>query len=327
VTAEEIEDPADLDLSLTVNGTQRQSSNTKALIFDIPKLIAYASAGYRLYPGRRHHDRNAGRGRARGRWRRRDEPRDGTRNDDGEGRVLAQAGGRLAMTVIERAVASVLEFKLDRAVGGSGVAAVDVILVRLKDADGAHGLGFSYVLGGGGALCFAATEGQLARYIRGHAAAPRRAAWKTITRGFNRTGLGPNLIALAAIDMAMWDIHAHRQGVPLGVAMGGARRDVAVYGSAGFNSVQSEGDAAEAAAAYVARGLRAVKPRVAGVPKDERVVKAVRQAVGDDVTLMADANEKCVSSPQTAFWASPGTTVSFSWKSRFHGRRSARTHS
>ena len=51
VTADEISDPAKLDLSLQVNGVQRQSSNTSALIFSIPKLISYASAGYRLFPG------------------------------------------------------------------------------------------------------------------------------------------------------------------------------------------------------------------------------------------------------------------------------------
>lgn len=51
VTADEVIDPANLDLSLEVNGVKRQSSNTKALIFNIPKLISYASAGYRLYPG------------------------------------------------------------------------------------------------------------------------------------------------------------------------------------------------------------------------------------------------------------------------------------
>jgi 2-keto-4-pentenoate hydratase/2-oxohepta-3-ene-1,7-dioic acid hydratase in catechol pathway len=51
VTADEIVDPANLDLSLEVNGIKRQSSNTKALIFSIPKLISYASAAYRLYPG------------------------------------------------------------------------------------------------------------------------------------------------------------------------------------------------------------------------------------------------------------------------------------
>jgi 2,4-didehydro-3-deoxy-L-rhamnonate hydrolase len=51
VTADEIKEPGNLNLSLEVNGVQRQSSNTSALIFDIPRLIAYASAGYRLYPG------------------------------------------------------------------------------------------------------------------------------------------------------------------------------------------------------------------------------------------------------------------------------------
>jgi 2-keto-4-pentenoate hydratase/2-oxohepta-3-ene-1,7-dioic acid hydratase in catechol pathway len=51
VTADEMPDPGALDLALEVNGLSRQASNTAALIFDIPKLIAYASSGYRLYPG------------------------------------------------------------------------------------------------------------------------------------------------------------------------------------------------------------------------------------------------------------------------------------
>jgi L-alanine-DL-glutamate epimerase-like enolase superfamily enzyme len=197
------------------------------------------------------------------------------------------------MATIERATAHLIEYKLERSVGGSGVAAVDVILVRLENSDGLQGLGFSYVLGGGGSLCFAATQNQLSRYVRSQAVPPPRAMWKTISRGFNRTGLGPNLIGLAAIDVAMWDLHARRQNVPLGVAMGGEPRDVPVYGSGGFNTVQSEAEAADVAQAYLARGFRAVKPRVAGTPKDERVIKTVQQAVGDDVTLMLDANEKC----------------------------------
>ncbi len=51
VTADEVQDPANLDLSIEVNGERRQASNTSALIFNIPKLISYASHGYRLYPG------------------------------------------------------------------------------------------------------------------------------------------------------------------------------------------------------------------------------------------------------------------------------------
>jgi 2-keto-4-pentenoate hydratase/2-oxohepta-3-ene-1,7-dioic acid hydratase in catechol pathway len=51
VTADEISDPANMSMSLAVNGTLRQNASTSALIFDVPRLIAYASAAYRLYPG------------------------------------------------------------------------------------------------------------------------------------------------------------------------------------------------------------------------------------------------------------------------------------
>jgi 2-keto-4-pentenoate hydratase/2-oxohepta-3-ene-1,7-dioic acid hydratase in catechol pathway len=51
VTADEIPDPDSLDLELTLNGELRQRSNTRHLIFDVAKLIAYASAAYTLYPG------------------------------------------------------------------------------------------------------------------------------------------------------------------------------------------------------------------------------------------------------------------------------------
>jgi 2-keto-4-pentenoate hydratase/2-oxohepta-3-ene-1,7-dioic acid hydratase in catechol pathway len=51
VTEDEIADPGHLDFLLTVNDELRQKSNTSLLIFDIPKLIAYASKAYTLYPG------------------------------------------------------------------------------------------------------------------------------------------------------------------------------------------------------------------------------------------------------------------------------------
>ena len=51
VTANEIESPHNLDLSLSVNGELRQTSNTSNLIFKIPQLIAYISSGITLLPG------------------------------------------------------------------------------------------------------------------------------------------------------------------------------------------------------------------------------------------------------------------------------------
>ncbi len=52
VTADEIEDPANLPFELTVSGSEpKQKSNTAQLIYDIPKLIEFASSFYTLYPG------------------------------------------------------------------------------------------------------------------------------------------------------------------------------------------------------------------------------------------------------------------------------------
>jgi 2-keto-4-pentenoate hydratase/2-oxohepta-3-ene-1,7-dioic acid hydratase in catechol pathway len=51
VTADEIEDPHNLDISLTINGERLQHSNTKELIFRIPDLIAFLSSVFTLEPG------------------------------------------------------------------------------------------------------------------------------------------------------------------------------------------------------------------------------------------------------------------------------------
>lgn len=51
VTADEIGDPGNLDFEIKVNGETRQKSNTSLLIWNVQKLIAYASKAYTLYPG------------------------------------------------------------------------------------------------------------------------------------------------------------------------------------------------------------------------------------------------------------------------------------
>jgi 2-keto-4-pentenoate hydratase/2-oxohepta-3-ene-1,7-dioic acid hydratase in catechol pathway len=51
VTADEVPDPGALDLRISVNGEQRQSSNTRYLILGVAQLIEYASTFYTLNPG------------------------------------------------------------------------------------------------------------------------------------------------------------------------------------------------------------------------------------------------------------------------------------
>ena len=51
VTADEIPDPSNLDLSITVNGDLRQKANTRDMILGVPELIEFASSFYTLFPG------------------------------------------------------------------------------------------------------------------------------------------------------------------------------------------------------------------------------------------------------------------------------------
>jgi 2-keto-4-pentenoate hydratase/2-oxohepta-3-ene-1,7-dioic acid hydratase in catechol pathway len=51
VSADEIPDPGNLNLKISVNGEQRQNSNTKYMILGVPQLIEFASAFYTLNPG------------------------------------------------------------------------------------------------------------------------------------------------------------------------------------------------------------------------------------------------------------------------------------
>lgn len=196
------------------------------------------------------------------------------------------------MPRVVEATSELWRYRLPKPVGGSGVASVDLLAVTLTAADGQTGLGFSYVLGGRDALPIDAARDLLARFVRDAPLEHPIAAWRRIAASFNRTGAGPYGTALAAIDVAAWDLYAKRLGVPLGVAMGGSARAVPVYGSGGFYANQDPAEAAGVVREHRARGMRAVKPRVAGTTADDALLAAVADAA-DGLPIMVDANEKC----------------------------------
>jgi L-alanine-DL-glutamate epimerase-like enolase superfamily enzyme len=191
---------------------------------------------------------------------------------------------------------SLLRFRLERPVGGTGVASVDVILAEVQLDGGTQGLGFSYVVAGSSAASFAAAKA-MAALLEGSELHHPEATWRQLAATFNRTRRGPNFVGLAAIDVALWDAYAKSLGLPMGVAMGGSggknAREVPLYASGGFNTLQSPQEAAESAARQSALGYRGVKPRVSGRRSDTAVMEAVRKAIPDSVEMMVDANEKC----------------------------------
>ena len=105
---------------------------------------------------------------------------------------------------------------------------------------------------------------------------------------------GISAIGLAPLDMALWDLRGKAAGLQVSRLIGGRVESLPAYSSGGLR-LSASIDALQAeAAAVVARGFRALKMSL-GKPdpaEDAARVRAVRDAVGPEVRLMADANQQ-----------------------------------
>ncbi len=201
----------------------------------------------------------------------------------------------IARLKVVRAQADLWRYKLDKPVGGSGVACVDLVVTDIEASNGQTGLGFSYVLGGGAEEAVLAARRQLEQFVVGKPLRHPEALSRNIQHSMNRTGRGSGFIGMAAVDVAAWDLYARCLNISVGAAMGGESRKVPVYGSGGFYAGQSPESALAVAAQHRARGFRAIKLRVSGTLGDLSLIDAVASHMGTDMALMMDANEKCSS--------------------------------
>jgi mandelate racemase len=97
-------------------------------------------------------------------------------------------------------------------------------------------------------------------------------------------------MALAAIDMALWDALARVYRMPLVRLLGGVEKPSRAYGAVGYDGVQG---CAKAAEDWATRGFTGIKAKI-GYPtahEDVAVVRAMRQAAGDDMAIMVDYNQ------------------------------------
>ena len=111
-----------------------------------------------------------------------------------------------------------------------------------------------------------------------------------MNRGHNR---GFFIEALSGIDVALWDIAGKAQGVPVYHLLGGKQRD-RIWAYASSLRFRGMDLTLETARTYLERGFRAMKIKIGQNPHDPsgdlKLVKAIRQEVGDDITLMVDVN-------------------------------------
>ena len=155
------------------------------------------------------------------------------------------------------------------------------------DAGGERGLGYTYSDVASARL----VESKLAAVVEGADAMAVSASWEAMVAAIRNLGRpGISSAAIAAVDVALWDLKARLLDLPLATLLGSVHESVPVYGSGGFTSYDP-GRLQAQLGAWVERGIPRVKMKVGRRPGDDPArVRAARRAIGDDAELFVDAN-------------------------------------
>ncbi|MGJ9413784.1 mandelate racemase/muconate lactonizing enzyme family protein [Aeromicrobium sp. CF4.19] len=168
------------------------------------------------------------------------------------------------------------------------------LVVEITTTGGHSGVGFSYSKRAGGPGQFAHAK-EIADVLVGEDPNDISKLWVKLSwagASVGRSGLATQ--AIAAFDVALWDLKAKRAGLPLAKLIGSHRDSVRTYNtSGGFLHTPIE-QVKENAAGSLEAGIGAIKLKV-GQPDwraDVARVTAVREFLDDDVPLMVDANQQ-----------------------------------
>ncbi len=199
--------------------------------------------------------------------------------------------------------AQLLELPLDRPVvsgmssGGRGDALRTIFMpvVTLTTEDGQVGRGYTWTLSAGGTAMKLVLEQDVAGLVVGQSACDHEKIlydlyWKT--QGVGRHGLVPQ--AIAALDLALWDLKGQMADLPLYRLLGGLRDRAPAYGSDGGWLNMSVEEMVSAARQYLEMGMRGVKLKVGHDDPSEDMdrVARVRDALGPEVWIAVDANQR-----------------------------------
>jgi L-alanine-DL-glutamate epimerase-like enolase superfamily enzyme len=200
------------------------------------------------------------------------------------------------MARIERVELNMVDLrpKVERTDAIQSFVSQETPLVTITDSDGASGTGYSYTIGTGGSSVMRLLADHLAPRLIGRDADQIEAIWHELEFATHATTIGAiTAIALAAIDTALWDLRARKQGLPLWKLAGGAKDRCPLYTTeGGWLHLPAEALVEDALDAK-ARGFRGSKVKIgkANGSEDFARLSAVRHAVGDAYEIMTDANQ------------------------------------
>ena len=172
--------------------------------------------------------------------------------------------------------------------------AFEVVTARVTDSDGATGVGYTFTCGVNGGAIANILHREMTPRVLGRDPSLIEAIWKDLWWAFHYGGRGgPTVLALSALDMALWDLKAKRADMPLWRLLGGYDPRVPCY-AGGIDIDLTPQELVEQTHQNFAKGHRAIKMKVGRERLSEDVAKmaALRDAFGADMPLMADANMK-----------------------------------
>lgn len=169
------------------------------------------------------------------------------------------------------------------------------IFVELRTDTGLVGTGISYTVDVGGTSIQALIEDYLGNLVIGRNPLEYEAIWQTLYRQSRRLGLGVNSMAMAAIDVAVWDLMGKAYGQPLWRLVGGARPRIASYISEiNMAAGDTVGDLLRRVDDYIAQGYRTVKMKIGheDIEEDIERIRRVQEKLGRGGKLLVDLNQK-----------------------------------
>ncbi|MBO4236300.1 L-talarate/galactarate dehydratase [Pseudonocardia alni] len=171
---------------------------------------------------------------------------------------------------------------------------VAFLFAEIRTEAGHHGIGFSYSKRAGGPAQFAHAC-EIAPDLIGEDPSDIGRIWtRLVWSGASVGRSGAATQALAAIDVALWDLKAKRAGLPLAKLLGAHRDSVRCYNTSGGFLHETVEQVKDNATRTLDAGIGGIKIKV-GLPdtaEDLRRVAAVREHLGDGVPLMVDANQQ-----------------------------------
>jgi L-alanine-DL-glutamate epimerase-like enolase superfamily enzyme len=171
--------------------------------------------------------------------------------------------------------------------------ALRLLVTQVRADDGSTGTGFSWTPTVGAHALRALLAHDLTTLVEGGPIEPE-VVWDRLWAALHEGGGGGlTTMALAGVDIALWDLRAKRAGLALVDLLGRRRDAVQVYGS-GVNRHYPLDELREQARRWVAAGHLAVKMKVGLPDLDEDVerVAVVREVIGAGRALMLDANQR-----------------------------------